>query len=452
MTRVAQDLGDVIEKEWCIGCGACTQVPGGPALIFDDVAKMYRPSIPANQLAAAVCPAIDVDYGALNEFVFGQRTDSPFGVVESVFLAQSTDIDRNMAASSGGMIKEVLLHLIESGEVDAAISLAHVEGLDFDHTLVRNRSDVDALPGSIYHNVDQTGALKLLREAEGPVVLVGIPCSFEGIFKFIEAVEPQLKSKIRFSIGLLCGWQYTHHSIEAMAQYLDFPVGGIANVAYRGGGPVGKFRVELSDGTSREASRRVNFSYQVGFDRHFNTRRCHICVNHSNYLADLVVGDAWLPATLRTRTGISLLIARTDDAREIVLQLEEGSRVRLAQASEREILSSQGHRVAYGEFAYAYAEWLRAMGEFVPNLTGPNEGFGARASVGEIRRFHREFLRKRDLQRAGRYRALLWRKATLGFPSLMMRYARWFWTRVLRLGRDAGEVTVHDRLQLDEFI
>ena len=52
-------------------------------------------------------------------------------------------------------------------------------------------------------------------------------------------------------------------------------------------------------------SRRVDFGYQVAFDRLFNTPRCHLCVNHSNFLADIVVGDAWLPSTVFTKTGVS---------------------------------------------------------------------------------------------------------------------------------------------------
>ena len=71
---------------------------------------------------------------------------------------------------------------------------------------------------------------------------------------------------------------------------------------------LGKLKIRTKN-DSTEYSRRVNFSYQVAFDRSFNSPRCLVCVNHSNYLSEIVIGDAWLPSTLFTKTGISLVIA-----------------------------------------------------------------------------------------------------------------------------------------------
>ena len=52
----------------------------------------------------------------------------------SVLLAQSTDRDRNLQASSGGLIKELLLHYLAQPDVDGVIALGHVGGLDFQPT------------------------------------------------------------------------------------------------------------------------------------------------------------------------------------------------------------------------------------------------------------------------------------------------------------------------------
>jgi hypothetical protein len=45
-------------------------------------------------------------------------------------------------------------------------------------------------------------------------------------------------------------------------------------------------------------------------------------VNHSNYLADIVVGDAWLPSTVASTTGVSLLVCRTEGTDAAVRALE----------------------------------------------------------------------------------------------------------------------------------
>ena len=444
-------LIDVIDQDWCIGCGVCTVADDSLVLVFDEEKLMYRPSGQGNEAAVASCPAVEVDYQALQQFRFGDADSDAYGVVDSVLLAQSTNGSRNDAASSGGIIKELLIRLLSHDEIDGAIALSHVEGLTFTPTLITEQGDVDKLPGSIYHNLDQTNALRILQEAEGALVLVGIPCVLEGIFKYISTVEPALADKVAFTIGLLCGWQYTHHSIEAMGEYLSYDSEDIVDIRYRGGGPIGKYRVDLADGTERSASRRIDFSYQVAFDRHFNTRRCHVCVNHSNFLADLVVGDAWLPSTLMTKTGISLLIARTPAARSHIDAMEAAGSIVVAEGSKDEVLESQTATVVYGEFAYAYAAFLQDQGIPTPALRGPNEAGGSRAAHSEVESFHSEYQIKTALQRDRKYRRLWWRKATKGAPQLVGRYWRWFAVRVLRIKSIKGERTELSRSQLSDF-
>lgn len=446
-----KSLNDVIEQDWCIGCGACVVADDSVALVFDETKQMFQPSGPGNDLAFTVCPAVSVDYLELQHFVFGDVPSDEFGVVDTVYLAQSTDRDRNVAASSGGLIKELLMQVLARDEIDGAIALSHIEGLDFRPTLISDPADVDQLPGSIYHNLDQTEALRLLLDNDGRFVLVGIPCVLEGIFKYISAVNPELRNRVALSIGLLCGWQYNHHSIRAMGQYLSFDTDDIEDIAYRGGGPVGKFRVQLGDGEEKSASRRVDFSYQVAFDRHFNTRRCHICVNHSNLLADIVVGDAWLPSTLMTKTGISLVIARSERGSAEMEHLEAERRVLLVTVGKDEIRESQTDRVIFGEFAYGYADFLHEQAIPTPVLEGPNREAGNRAGRRELESFHAEYLIKTKLQRSGQYRRLWWRKATRGLPQLVRRYWRWFAVRVLRIKSITGQRREIERSRLRDF-
>jgi coenzyme F420-reducing hydrogenase beta subunit len=349
------------------------------------------------------------------------------------------------------LVKELLAQLLTRPDVDGAIALSHVEGLVFEPTLLTEPSQVDDLPGSIYHNLDQSRALEILKETEGRIVLVGIPCVLEGIFKYISVVEPDLREKVAFTIGLLCGWQYTHHSIAAMGEYLKYDPADIVDVAYRGGGPVGKYKVMLADGDEKTASRRVDFSYQVAFDRSFNTRRCHVCVNHSNFLADIVVGDAWLPSTLTTKTGISLIIARSPDARDEMEQMEARGAIVLTEVGRDEILESQTSDVIFGEFAYSYADFLLEKEIPVPILDGPNREAGKRMDHDEVQSFYNEYLTKLQLQREGLYRRLWWRKATKGMPQLIRRYYRWFTVRVLRIKSLRGDRQEISRAQLREF-
>lgn len=430
------DLRGVLDNDMCIACGACVFADPSLELQLSPDKLMFEPTHAGNQDAAEVCPAVEVDFQRLQHLLFPGAEQTPYGVVHSVMLAQSTDLGRNRAASSGGMIKEVLVELLGRDDVDGAIVLQHVDGLDFEPGLITSVEEVDRLPGSIYHNLPKHRVLELLRENEGRFVVVAIPCELEGIYNYIFKRERRLRERIHTTIGLLCGWQYNWHSIRAICEYKGVDPDRIVNVSYRGDGPIGKLRIWTDDGQEHAVNRRVGFAYQVAFDRTFNTPRCHLCVNHSNYLADIVVGDAWLASTLGTKTGISLMINRREESEQLVRSLAERGRVVYSEVTVNEVRESQKPRVAFGNFAYAYADYLDEIGEHRPQMTGPNRPLAELAGRSEVEHFHKELRRKLELQRAGRYRLLYWRKATKEIRRYLGRYWDWFTHRVLRKGRD----------------
>jgi coenzyme F420-reducing hydrogenase beta subunit len=445
-----QDLQGVIDASMCIGCGACMSVDPTLKVELDPQKLIYQPSHASGADAASVCPAVRVDFAGLQETIFPGAEQTPYGVVHSVLLAQSTDYPRNLKASSGGLVKELLLHYLRRDDVDGALALGHVGGIDFQTRLVTRPEQVDELPGSIYHNLQQSRALELLHELEGRYVLVAIPCQLEGIYSYIHQRAPHLAGRIHTTIGLLCGWQYSHHALRAVAQFKGIDYQAITDLSFRGDGPVGKLKIWTGE-TVHTAGRRVDFDYQVAFDRSFNTPRCHTCVNHSNYLADIVVGDAWLPSTVTTRTGVSLLICRTPGTDQAVRALARDGAVMLSEVSTAEIMESQKRRVVFGDFAYAYSAYLDEIGVHHPDMVGPNRPEARLAPRRDVARFHRELTRKLELQWARRYRYLRLRKATVELPRHLKKYLDWFFVRVLRVKSLTGQRREVPRDQLRDF-
>jgi len=448
--RLPEDLGPVISSDMCIACGACAHADPTVRLELDEVKQIYQPSHPGNASAAAVCPAIAVNYAGLQRRRFPSAEVTEYGVVESVMLAQSTNEGRNLRASSGGIIGEVLVALLEQPDVDGVIALSELAGLQFEPRLITNPAQVDELPGSIYHNLPKDRVLDLLKRKKGRYVLVGIPCEFEGIFQYIYSCAPELEDRIHSTVGLICGWQYSHHAVRAICEFKGIDFNEIRRISYRGGGPVGK--LHISAGIEEYAiSRRTDLAYQVAFDRSFNTPRCHLCVNHSNYLADIVIGDAWLPSTVSTRTGISLVINRTRDADDLMRRLNRDSRIELTDVTVDEVKDSQKERIVFGDMAYAYSDYRRKLGLHTPVLEGPNRSRATAVPVHEVKSFHSELNRKLELQRARSYRRLYWRKCTVELPRLFGRYWEWFSVRILRTKSLTGERKEISHKKIERF-
>lgn len=446
-----RDLQPVLDNDLCIACGACVAADPTVELGLHPDKLMWEPTTAGSEEAAAVCPAIEVDFGRLQDLLFPGREPSHHGVVQSVMLAQSTNLGRNLDASSGGIIKELLRDLVARADVDGVIALDHVAGLDFAPRIVTDAEEVDRLPGSIYHNLPKHQVLELLREHEGRYVLVAIPCELEGIYNHVFRNEPHLYDRVHTTVGLLCGWQYNWHSIRAICSYKGIDPNRIVDVSYRGGGPIGKLRIVTDDGGEHTTSRRIDVGYQVAFDRTFNTPRCHLCVNHSNYLADIVVGDAWLPSTLGTKTGISLVINRREGSDALMRELAADGRIVISDVTVDEITASQKSSIAFGDVAYAYADHLDELGLHRPRMEGPNRPAATPVDREVVASFHRELRRKLELQRQGRYRFLWWRKMTRELPRFLSRYWNWFTSKILRISSLKGDRKELSRDQVSIF-
>ncbi len=432
------NLGAVISSGLCIACGACSSIDPSISLEFDLSRQIFRPNTSGNDRAAAVCPSVKVDYDQLHRLRFHTEIPGPLGLINSVHLAQSTNECRNKRASSGGLIKEAAIHLLSSGVVDGIISIRHDKGLNYCATIVRNTTEIDKLPGSIYHNIDLSPALRLLEENDERLAMIGIPCQLEGMYKYIYENRPHLKEKIVFTIGLLCAWQYTQHSISAICKYVGINREDIKEVIYRGEDKIGPLRVKLKSGVEKRLNRRANLHYQVAFDRFFNTPRCHICLNHLNFFADLVVGDCWLNSTRFSRYGISLAIARTPNSTSLLNELEREGRLTLHPVTEKEILESEGRSLVYGDAARSHAEALQLDGQYVPNFSGLDWKSKEELNISEARKFIDEMKVRSDLQLGGEYWLLWWRKIYKDGFRLSSRYLSWFFRHALQMNRFMG--------------
>ncbi|MEM7129637.1 MAG: Coenzyme F420 hydrogenase/dehydrogenase, beta subunit C-terminal domain [Chloroflexota bacterium] len=438
--QLPTDLSQVIQNHHCIACGACSAVDETVELHLNSTKMIYEPSGPGNTMAAKVCPSIQVDFEMLQQKIFPDESRTPIGVVKTIKLAQSTNRQRNMNASSGGLIKELLVEYLSRDEVDGAIVLAHSNGLTYEPTLITELEEIDRLPGSIYHNVSFAKALTLLKENHGRYVLVAIPCQLEGIYNYIFHAEPDLINRIYVTIGLICGWMYSQHSLKAVSEFkkLDFP--NIQDVSYRGGGPVGPLRISFPE-EECVINRRRDFDYMVAFDRSFNIPRCHLCINHINFLADIVVGDAWLASTSKTKSGVSIVVCRTDETTNTLAMLEETGRILCADASEAEIVESQGRRFTYGDFAYAYANYLDENSLFYPKMIGPNRSEARLSPAREVAAFHKENSYKVQLQHDEHYQWLWWRKVLIDIKKYAVRGLSKYLNRFLFSGRKTDEAS-----------
>jgi coenzyme F420-reducing hydrogenase beta subunit len=237
--------------------------------------------------------------------------------------------------------------------------------------LIKTIADIEKIPGSIYHSISFADALQLLSDIQQPCVLIALPCHLEGIRKFIININPKLIEKIELTIGLICGWMYSHHSIYAFAHYKKIRT-KIREVSYRGDDKIGLLKIKTENRHliySRRsfASLSERIDYRASFSRTMNRLRCRVCEDHINVLADVAVGDAWLKRY--TNEKMSIVLIRNKKGESAINDLIATGKVIFVNGNTEDILESQSEDLVCGRSAKVMKDYLARKKIITPKFS-----------------------------------------------------------------------------------
>lgn len=446
--RSPNDLNFVRENGLCVACGACSAVDEAVSVALRKSGDFFEPV--GDQLgdkvdAADVCPSLGFNFESDGRELIPTDDEasvsSSVGQYRSIHFAQSTDSHRSFNATSGAVIPELASAALQTGMVTQVISLVHSGGLEYEAQGISRISELSLMPRSVYHAVNFENAYSVLQGHTGLSAVIALPCQLEGLAKVL-AKRPELRPKVGLTIGLMCAWAYSRQSVEVLETYSGREKTETTSVQHRGGGPFGKYRVFDSGKELQSYNRRKDIRYLTAFSRDFNLPRCSICTNHLNYLADVVVGDSWIPETRFSKSGISLVIARSQRGETILQETIKAQKIRTTPARPVDVLHSEGSALTFAHHAYDHQSRVFGSHRVVfPNAAAlPDE-----SSLSHVRRRHlREFaIRHRKFYL---YFFVKWSRD--GF-KLMRKILRYVW--VHKLGQDprrkSGEAVANDQLR-----
>ena len=356
MPQQIPKIAKVVEDDMCIACGAClyacpeqvvtshySQVRGAYEVKIVEPSKCADCWQPCDQ----VCPSIEVNFVNL---LNNKNTIDRTGNIESIYLGYSLTHRYNRTSSSGGIIRAFIYDAITRGQ--PVICLGQIEE-KYQPIVLTALQDLEKIPGSIYHGVSFTKCIKLLQEIKQPCLLIATPCQLEGIYKYISQIEPTLRQKIAVTVGLICGWMYSDHALQAFASYKNIP-GTIIDARYRGEDKVGLLKIK-TETKEYKYNRRIfanikeSLDYKASFASPMNRLRCRVCENHINLLADIAVGDAWL--SRKKSEKLSIIITRTKLGEQALSSLASQGDLVLEQGLDSDINESQSPNLVYGYVA-----------------------------------------------------------------------------------------------------
>jgi hypothetical protein len=157
---------------------------------------------------------------------------------------------------------------------------------------------------------------------------------------------------VRFTlaVGLFCGFNLRPGATDYLVRKLGFAKDEVTHLEYRGGEWPGGFLVRTHDGRQgfipKDRYSFLNLMYVP--------RRCLVCPDLTNELADISVGDTWLE---EYAGGWSTVISRSLRGDDVLKQAAHAGVVRLEELTRDQILLSHAHLFAYKKYGYFVRRW-----------------------------------------------------------------------------------------------
>lgn len=305
--------------------------------------------------------------------LFGDiQHDTRLGYYREIYQASVTDDSMRLQASSGGIITWILKSLLQREKVDYVVHVKDAPGETgtlFSYGISRNTEEVISGGKSKYYPIELSQVMKEVEELPGRGVFVGLPCFIKGARRLCE-LRPHLAKKFPYFIGLVCGHLKSTGFAESLAQQMGLNPVKLIDA---------DFRVKLMDrpadrygfsASTVETSSARPMSDLVGGDWGLNLFRnptCDLCDDVFAECADLVVGDSWLPESVKDPKGTSVVVSRNKALSEMLERGKADGQLNLKELSIEKVTQSQQGGLRDRREGLAYRLYLRQKsGEWAP--------------------------------------------------------------------------------------
>src|SRR3989304_4162969 len=375
MTFWARFQNEVIRPVNCTHCGGCVGL--NPDLLHFQETE-YGPlphprrhfTVGENnslELAWAVCSGRGAPYPELFEYLNYNPDNWLIGPYSQLFTGFATDPAIRNRCASGGVISQVLIHLLESGQLEGAVVLCH--GLHSPElaapVIATNRQQVLAAAQSIYAVTPLLTILPDIAVFQGRLAFVGLPEQVVTL-RMLQVAGHPAAQKVVFVAGPFTGTNMYFGAVRAFLRAKGVPDHiAITSLQWRAGEWPGYLQVEISDGRIFKV-KKFNYNYLIPF---YISRNCQITPDFTNDLTDLSVGDAWSPKFEKAGGGHSVIIVRSKKAQETLKDLQKSGDLALESISFDQVLAMHSHMLDFKKRgAFIRLEAQRKRGLPVPDF------------------------------------------------------------------------------------
>ena len=345
-----RSIPDIIQANLCIGCGAClTTLPPQNGQMHQTnegwIPKLTDPSQSWPSYAWEDCPAKGLDLGEIYLKHFHRYPeDWRLGVVDQMWIGHATNPNVRLQGASGGLTTALLVHLLETHQVDAAV-VAHQgkptpEAANWE--IVTNPKMLVELAGSVYIPVPMLAALPHL-DTRKRYAMTCLPEQAAALRNLQLRGDPKARS-ITHLIGPYTGTALVPTAIRALLRSHGVDQQDqILSLRWRAGEWPGYMEVRMASGKIIR-SPKVYYNFLIPFYIWPPSLRG---IDFANEFTDLSVGDAWSPNFERQGKGFSVVISRNPQMTALLKEMEAAGKIHLEPIAPPEAAEMHGHMIDF---------------------------------------------------------------------------------------------------------
>lgn len=361
----------------CTGCGACVSESAGTLIMaWNDEGflspQLRTPGVTPPENVVRVCPfnprpekyVEDEDALARSCLPDTPNWHLRAGRYRGSYIGYSKTF--RDTSSSGGVATLVFRTLLEGRHVDHIFVVLSDGANGYRYALHNDVEKIGTTSKTRYFPVTLEGLFDLIEQTDGRIAVSGVACFIKAI-RLKQHYHPELKEKIPFLVGIICGGLKSRFFTEFLAQSAGIS-GDYSRPEYRikdARSTSSDYSFGAYDGNMFRAMKMSTVGDMWGTGL-FKARACDFCTDVLTELADISLGDAWLPEYRKDGLGNSVVVTRSALAEDIIQSgIRKGDFLAQSVPIER-IIESQRASFSHRHDAVRFRVWLSRWVDSVP--------------------------------------------------------------------------------------
>lgn len=323
----------VVNNDLCIGCGMCVSKCTSSALemTWNDngfLVSTATGNCDCNGDCIEVCPfnpfpkdEVKTEDEIATLFLpTTTNVNKKIGKYNNIYAGYSTEF--RLSSSSGGVGTYICTKLLEKNIVDHVFSIreSKLPGTFYEYAVNSNKSELLLASKTRYFPVTLATVFSEINQLEGKVAIVGVACFIKAI-RLAQHSDPALNEKIPFLVGIICGGVKSRFFTEYLASKIEIKVEDIKKPQFRSKdicSTANDYSFSCTDRNNLEKSIKMRAVGEMWGTGLFKANACDFCDDVTTELADISLGDAWLPPYDHDGKGTNVIVTRSLVAENLI--------------------------------------------------------------------------------------------------------------------------------------